>query len=388
MRKLVILLNCVGTLFFGCATGAVLCDEQSDSHCPDLSEHQKVLDEGKQYLLQNEQLAPRLGPVASPHERDRPVFEHQRQFSFPIDTEPLDRIPEGIEIQGDYYSVGPIDRQIDNPLVTGEQLDSAQLSAQKYEAKGKFEFAERLYERILKARTLFLKQSQIQKASTLEGLHRAELLKEAAVFEKDKNYQRLLTAYDQALSSIAYARDLHPSTRIAILNPIISKLETVKGECEPQAAELHLRAQQMMNSYRRSLQCLEMADQLSHTAWLLEQSECYAQAEKLYRQALAIKQKNLGLHDPDTLAQTVILARLCADEKKYDQADKLYEECLASYEEMGRQNCSYAVLLENYADMLNKAQKHAKAGKIYSEAQAIYKKIKASPASDNTRKPH
>jgi tetratricopeptide (TPR) repeat protein len=354
-----------------------------------MSEHQKVLDEGRQYLQQH---PAGRNPLPAPSQTkgggagiEGGGAEFVPPLEFRFEPRSLRSYPEGLEIKGDYYSISLLNQQIDNPLVTNEQLDSAQLSAQTYESKGQFAIAEQLYERILNARTLYLKQSQVQKASTIEALCRVKLLNAARGLEKDKDFPKLLSTYDQILSAIAYAKDLHLSTKVAILNPIMHRLESLNGEHEPRAAEVHLRAQQMINSYKRSLHCLEIADELSHTAWLLEQNNSYPQAEKLYRQALAIKQKNLGLHDPDTLAETAILARLCADQGKYDQADEMYEHCLAGYGELGRQDCSYAVLLENYADMLNKAQKHAKADKIYSEAQAVYKKIKASAPNGNNR---
>lgn len=395
MRKALILVTCVGTLFFGCAIDAVLGDEHSESSCPDLSEHQRVLDEGRQYLQQEQQQHKHSespsSPSVSPNESHAVVEPRSRSryslYSFTLDNRTLDAPSRGIEIRGDYYSLSQLERKIDNPLVTSEQLDSAQQSMQDLEIKGHFATAERLYEQILKARSLFLKQSQMQMATTIEGLRRVRLFKAAVILEKDKDYKRLLSTYDQILSSIAYAKDLNLSTKVAMLNPINPKLEAIVPGHEAQASELHLRAQQMINSYKKSLQCLEMAEQLNHTAWLLEQRECYAEAEKLYRQALSIKQKNLGLHDPDTLSQTVVLARLCADEGKYGQADKLYEDCLASYGELARYSCSYAVLLENYADMLRKAQKHAKADKIYSEAQSVYQKIKTSRTNHSSRKP-
>jgi len=116
-----------------------------------------------------------------------------------------------------------------------------------------------------------------------------------------------------------------------------------------------------------SLECLSLAEDLNRTAFKLEQRESYDMAIKLYREALAIKEKNLGTNKVETIEQSGDIARVYGAKGDYKQSGQLYEQVLLSFRRLKDPGDGYITVLENYVDMLNRSNQKDKAAAILGE---------------------
>lgn len=125
----------------------------------------------------------------------------------------------------------------------------------------------------------------------------------------------------------------------------------------------------------RRKKCLGMAAELNATGLRLEKRGQLKMASKLYGEALDIQKVNLKSNDPITGNQFVELARVAAQEKRYDAAAQLYEKALNILRANSAKDPSDTIsALESYGMMLNEWKHEAKASKIYDEARELFRK--------------
>jgi tetratricopeptide (TPR) repeat protein len=124
-----------------------------------------------------------------------------------------------------------------------------------------------------------------------------------------------------------------------------------------------------------------LAATLNTLAVLYHSQRKYAQAEPLYQRVLKLLEQTIGPDHP-TLATTLNnLAVVYEAQDKYAEATPLYERALALMEHtLGPDHPNLAVALDNYADLLRKMQREAEAESAEARAKAIWAKQKGAPA--------
>ncbi len=98
----------------------------------------------------------------------------------------------------------------------------------------------------------------------------------------------------------------------------------------------------------------------------------YAEAEPLYKRALAIWEKALGPEHPDVAQSLNNLALLYQDQGRYAEAEPLHKRALAIREKsLGPGHPLVAQSLENYAALLRKTGRSDEAARMEARAKAI-----------------
>ena len=105
-------------------------------------------------------------------------------------------------------------------------------------------------------------------------------------------------------------------------------------------------------------------------------------AEPLYKRALAISEKALGLAHPDVAMGLNILALLYHHQGKYAEAEPLHKRSLAILDKaLGPEHPDVAQILESYAALLRKTERSGEATMMEARAKAIRAKhAKENPA--------
>jgi tetratricopeptide (TPR) repeat protein len=97
---------------------------------------------------------------------------------------------------------------------------------------------------------------------------------------------------------------------------------------------------------------LAEATDLNKEAVALHMAGEYVQAEPLYRQSLAIREKAVGPEHPDVALSLYSLALLCHDQRRYAEAEPLYRRSLAIAEKvLGPGHPNVAMTLNNLAEL-------------------------------------
>jgi tetratricopeptide (TPR) repeat protein len=124
-----------------------------------------------------------------------------------------------------------------------------------------------------------------------------------------------------------------------------------------------------------------LAATLNTLAVLYHSQRKYAQAEPLYQRVLKLLEQTIGPDHP-TLATTLNnLAVVYEAQDKYDEAAPLYQRALALIERtLGPEHPNLAATLDNYADLLRKMQREAEAETAEARAKAIWAKQKPEPS--------
>jgi tetratricopeptide (TPR) repeat protein len=108
--------------------------------------------------------------------------------------------------------------------------------------------------------------------------------------------------------------------------------------------------------------------------FLLARAE-YAQAEPMFRRALAIYEKALGPEHPDVATSLNNLAELYHDQGQYGKAEPLHERALAIHEKaLGPEHPDVATSLNNLAQLHKRRGQYARAEPLYERALVIYEK--------------
>ena len=124
-----------------------------------------------------------------------------------------------------------------------------------------------------------------------------------------------------------------------------------------------------------------LAATLNTLAVLYHAQRKYTQAEPLYQHVLKLLEQTVG---PEhlTLATTLNnLAVVYEAQDKYGEAEPLYQRALILLEHtLGPEHPNLAAALDNYADLLRKMQHEAEAKTAEARAKAIWVKHKREPA--------
>jgi tetratricopeptide (TPR) repeat protein len=372
----------------------------ADGHkslCPDMSQHEKVLKEGEDCHARGG------SPLTFPPETEPGDFvpselpyrarEAVRHVNGQKLLRPKDAFICGRDLKTHgtpTYSLGPYGQtrgyyrasghddpseQVAHlPLGTPFQIESARITARGLEGDGNYDLALRLYRRIQVVQAAISRKGNHGVSTSCEDVERVEAIKSAIDAIGINEYQKSALAYDHALTLIAPNQSLTLDDKVTILKPIVFRLEPLQSNGSPQAKQIYLKGKALYNDYRKSLQCLEMAHKLNAMAGYLLADRNYARAEKLYKDALEIKRKNLGPNDPDTLTEVLNLARLYGAQGNYALASQTFEQLLSNYRKLPKPPDEYATTLESYGDMLNSAKKEKEAELVYAEARAFYRK--------------
>ena len=116
----------------------------------------------------------------------------------------------------------------------------------------------------------------------------------------------------------------------------------------------------------------EVAVNLNNLAALAHAQGRSEEAEQLYRRALAIKEKVLGAEHPDVAMTLNNLAVFYKSNQQYEQAELFYQRALSIFEQtLGPDHLKVAVCLENYAHLLWKMARDDEARELKARAKAI-----------------
>jgi tetratricopeptide (TPR) repeat protein len=117
---------------------------------------------------------------------------------------------------------------------------------------------------------------------------------------------------------------------------------------------------------------------LSNLAFFYHKHAKFAEAERLFNEALTIQQ---SLPYSPELAKTLYgLARLYAYQRKYTEAEPLFKQALAIQEKAIPEHPDFAATLDAYADLLSKTERNAAVDELRSRAEQIRQNhLKANP---------
>ena len=119
-------------------------------------------------------------------------------------------------------------------------------------------------------------------------------------------------------------------------------------------------------------QQVDKAENLNNLAMIYYRQGKYAQAEPLYQQALAIREQALGSEHPKVAESLNDLARLYYKQGQYVQAEPLYQRALAIREQaLGPKHPKVAESLNDLARLYYEQGKYAQAEPLYQQALAI-----------------
>ena len=124
-----------------------------------------------------------------------------------------------------------------------------------------------------------------------------------------------------------------------------------------------------------------LAATLNALAVLYHTQRKYAQAEPLYERVVKLLEQSIGLDHPTLATALNNLAVVYEAQGKYAEAAPLYQRALALMERtLGPEHPNLAATLDNYADLLRKMQRDAEAETAEARAKAIWAKQKSAPA--------
>jgi tetratricopeptide (TPR) repeat protein len=113
---------------------------------------------------------------------------------------------------------------------------------------------------------------------------------------------------------------------------------------------------------------------LNQTGYYLMERARYVEAEPLYKDGLAIKEKMLGPNDPGVAASLNNLADLYRIEGRYAEAESLHRRALAVRETLGPEDPDVAESLNNLSALYVDQGRYSEAEPLYKRALAILEK--------------
>ncbi|HEY9774487.1 MAG TPA: tetratricopeptide repeat protein [Planktothrix sp.] len=327
---------------FGCWLPAFA----DSSVCPDMSENMRILDQGEKTYRENGG-----GPgIESTFEAIDSSWERTVTDSAPAPTVTKDDI-EKIRLK------------------SIQDLDYGSSQAKTYECNGQFELAGLLYARIL--------QSWLtRKDPDADAMKQVRIaLERITAFERGTStspqipWEARLASLNETLESVSHG-DSHLDLQTKLSYASAVAIKAVAGyRYNGQAADVLKKADQLRDFCKRGLACLGMAENLDETASKLERQGSYDMADKLFKQELDIKQKNLGFGSAETLTVYADLARVCDERNQSTQAKEYYEKAVSGFRDIKNPGIEYVRVLESYADMLNRTHEYPKSDQLYSEAK-------------------
>ncbi|SEK62501.1 tetratricopeptide repeat protein [Pacificibacter marinus] len=119
----------------------------------------------------------------------------------------------------------------------------------------------------------------------------------------------------------------------------------------------------------------EYATQLNNLAIVLKAQGQLGEAETLFREAIAIAEKTLGVEHPAYAARLNNLAGVLKEQRQFGEAETLYRKALAiDAKTIGVDHPDYATHLNNLARVLEVQGQFGEAETLYREALAIEEK--------------
>jgi tetratricopeptide (TPR) repeat protein len=127
----------------------------------------------------------------------------------------------------------------------------------------------------------------------------------------------------------------------------------------------------------------EAAKLLNQTGYYLKEQAHYIDAERLYQQALTIREKTFGTDNPETAQSIYNLARLYFDQGKYDEAEQLYLRTLSICERIsGTEHSDVAQSLNSLALLYWIQDRYEEAEPLFQRAISIREQIVGPEHSD------
>jgi tetratricopeptide (TPR) repeat protein len=111
------------------------------------------------------------------------------------------------------------------------------------------------------------------------------------------------------------------------------------------------------------------AQVLTNAAMYLWMRGNYSTAQKIAAEALAAREKILGLEDRETLSSVAVLGRVLRTQGKYEEAEMLHRQALEGREkELGERHPDTLISMSNLADVLHAQGKYEEAEKLNRQA--------------------
>jgi tetratricopeptide (TPR) repeat protein len=114
-----------------------------------------------------------------------------------------------------------------------------------------------------------------------------------------------------------------------------------------------------------------LASTCNNLAEVFRVQKKYAEAERLYRRALVIREKNLGKEHEDVALIINNLAVLYGEQSRYDVAELLYKRAIEIAEKKFKNQLPAATIHANLAELYRGQKKYDEAGQHYREALTI-----------------
>ncbi|HEV7676316.1 MAG TPA: tetratricopeptide repeat protein [Candidatus Angelobacter sp.] len=119
----------------------------------------------------------------------------------------------------------------------------------------------------------------------------------------------------------------------------------------------------------------DTADSLNKMAWLHDDQGRYAKAELLCKRALEINEKALGSEHPATLTSLSDLAKIYHDQERFGEAESLCRRALAIREKIQPDHRDTVISLNNLAGLFQKQQRYGEAEPLFERALGISERV-------------
>ena len=115
---------------------------------------------------------------------------------------------------------------------------------------------------------------------------------------------------------------------------------------------------------------------MNNLAVVLDKQGKYEEAEQMYRQALELKEKELVKEHPDTLGSMNNLAIVLDKQGKYEEAEQMYRQALELREKvLGKEHPDTLTSMNNLANMLYKQGKYEEAEQMHRQTLELKEKV-------------
>ena len=115
---------------------------------------------------------------------------------------------------------------------------------------------------------------------------------------------------------------------------------------------------------------------MNNLAYVLGNQGLYAEAEQMHRQTLQLSEKVLGTEHPDTLRSIYNLASVLNNQGKYAEAEQMHQQTLQLREKvLGTEHPDTLNSMDNLALVLNNQGKYAEAEQMHRQALELYEKV-------------
>lgn len=202
----------------------------------------------------------------------------------------------------------------------------------------------------------------------------SDLMIVAECYRSTNNPDKAVATYMRALQSLRSSADS--------LNKVLSEIAAVETELRSPMLSRAAKRKEGLNTaisqkklqeeQIRLRQCLTMAADLNTTAFDLERSGHDEKAQKLYINALEIKQLNLDKDDPEIALQMADVGRVCATLNQAEKSQEYFEKSLKLLRESSRASQKVLIqTLQDYGQSLNRMNLTTKADRVYDEARSL-----------------